>query len=155
GSFPIDTVAQTWWDLEGGRLRQASGHGATVSVAVVAAPRPPGERLELWLFVATTAVGVLALIWWVWPRLRAARAARQARWLGSEPKAFRDLQAACRHGDARAVYGAFAAWRQRIARPLPSSFAEEVEAGLFAGAPWTTEQAVSFAARLERFRTTG
>ncbi len=155
GSFPLDAVAQTWWDLEGGRLRQASGQGATASVAAVTVPRQPGERLELWLFVATTAAGLIALIWWAWPQLRAARAARQARWEASEPKAFRDLQAACRHGDVRAVYRAFAAWRQRIASPLPASFAEEVEAGVFAGAPWTTEQALSFAARLERVRTTG
>lgn len=155
GSFPLDAVAQTWWDLEGGRLRQAAGQGATVSVAAVTAPRPPGERLELQLFVATTAAGVLALIWWAWPRLRAARARRQARWQASEPKAFRDLQAACRDGEAQAVYRAFAVWRRRIASPLPASFAEEVEAGVFAGAPWTTEQALSFAARLELFRTTG
>lgn len=37
--------------------------------------------------------------------------------------------------------------------PLLVSLAEEVEAALFAGAPWTAEQAQSFAARLERFRT--
>lgn len=154
GSFPLEAVAQTWWDLEGGGLRQATGQGATVSVATVAAPRPASEQLELWLFVATTAVGVLVLIWWAWPRLSAARAARQARWEASEPKAFRDLHAACRHGDVRAVYRAFVVWRQRITSPLPASFAEEVEAGVFAGAPWTTEQAHSYVVRLERFRTT-
>lgn len=153
GSFPIDAVVQPWWDLEGKRLRQAAGQGVTVSVAAVAVPRAPGERLELWLYIATTAAGVLALIWWAWPRLRSARAARQARWEASEPKAFRDLQAACHHGDARAVYRAFVVWRQRIAGPLPASFAEEVEAALFAAGPWTAEQAHAFAARLERFRT--
>lgn len=155
GSFPIDAVAQPWWDLEAGRLRQAGGQGVTVSVTAVATPPPPGERLELWLYVATTAAGALALIWWAWPRFRAAHAARRARWQASEPKAFRDLQAACRRGDARTVYRAFAAWRQRTAGPLPAMFAEEVEAAVFAGAPWSTGQAHAFATRLEQFRRAG
>ncbi len=155
GSFPIDTVAQPWWDLGAGRLRQAGGQGVTVSVTAVVPPPPPGERLKLWLYVATTAVGVLSLIWWAWPRFSARQAARRARWERSEPKAFRDLQAACRQGDARTVYRAFAVWRQRIARPLPATFAEEVEGALFAGAPWSTGQAHAFAARLEQFRRAG
>ncbi len=152
GSFPIDGVVQPWWDLEGQRLRQAAGQGVTLSVAAVAAPRPSVERLELWLYVATTALGLVALIWWAWPHLMAAHAARRARWEASEPKAFHDLQAACRHGGARAVYRAFSVWRERIGRPLPASFAEELEMALFAGAPWRAEQAHSFAARLEHFR---
>jgi hypothetical protein len=153
GSFPIEAVVQPWWDLEGGRLRRAEGQGVTASVTAAAAPPPAGERLELWLYIATTAVGLLALIWWARPRLEASRAARRAQWQASEPKAFRDLQAACRQGDARAVYRAFAVWRQRVARPLPASFAEEIEMALFAGGPWAAEQASSFAARLEHVRS--
>lgn len=153
GSFLLDAVAQTWWDLEGGRLRQASGQGATVPVAAVAASRPTGERLELWLFVATTGAGMVALIWWAWPRLEAARAARQARWEASESKAFRDLQAACRHGDARAVYRAFVVWRWRTDRPAAVvPFSEEIESVLFSSAAWSPERSRCFARELDALR---
>jgi len=153
GSFPIDRVVQPWWDLEGQRLRQAGGRGVTLSVGALASPRSSAERLEFWLYVATTALGLVALIWWAWPRVRAAHAVRRARWEASEPKAFHDLQAACRHDGARAVYRAYGVWRERFASPLPASFAEELEETLFAAAPWTADQAHSFAARLERHRS--
>jgi hypothetical protein len=155
GSFPIDAVVQPWWDLSGGRLRQAAGQGATVSVAAVAAPRPPGERLELWLYVATTAAGLVALLWWAWPRMKAVRAVRTARWEASEPKAFHDLQAACHDGDPRGVYRAFIAWRRRSGNAAQlGQFAEEIESALFGSTPWSTAQAQAFAVRLAAQRYT-
>ena len=46
----------------------------------------------------------------------------------SEPKAFRDLQEACHHGDARDVYRAFSVWRRRTDRAAAvAPFAEEIE----------------------------
>jgi len=149
GSFPIDTVVQPWWDLKGQRLRKADGLGATVAVAAVVAPPSSSARLELWLYAATTAAGTLALLLWAWPRVQAARAARRARWEASEPKAFRDLQDACRDGDARSVYRTFTVWRQRSDRATAlSSFAEEIESTVFAAAPWSQAQAQSFSERL-------
>ena len=149
GSFPIDTVVQPWWDLKGQRLRKADGIGATVAVAAVVAPPSSSARLELWLYAATTAAGTLALLLWAWPRVQAARAARRARWEASEPKAFRDLQDACRDGDARSVYRTFTVWRQRSDRATAlSSFAEEIESTVFAAAPWSQAQAQSFSERL-------
>lgn len=143
GSFVIPDVTQPWWDLSSGRLRQAEGRGATVSVASVAASTPRAER---WLFVAVTTAGLLAIAWWAWPRVRAIRDARQARWLASEPNAFQDLQAACRRHDAKGVYRAFILWRQRTSWPARvAPLAEEIEAVLFAGAPWSPAKADAFA----------
>ena len=151
GSFPIDAVVQPWWDLGANRLRRADGSGATVAVA--AAPSTQGARLELRLYVATTVAGVLALLWWAWPRVRLAHAERQARWEASEPKAFRDLQLACRDGDARGVYRAFTAWRRHTDRAaLLAPFAEEIESVLFASASWSRAEAQSFAERLGDIR---
>lgn len=153
GSFPIDAVVQPWWDLEAGRLRRAQGAGATVAVAAVATPPPPGDRLELWLYAATTAAGLLALLWWAWPRLTAAHAERRARWEASEPRAFRDLQEACRHGDARDVYRAFSAWRRRTDRAATvGPFAEEIESVVFASAAWSPARSRAFAQGLEAVR---
>ncbi len=156
GSFPIEAVGQPWWDLASGRLRQAEGRGVTVAVAVAPAPGPSrADRLEPWLFVATTGFGAVALSWWAWLRVAAIRVERRRRWEASEPKAFRDLQEACRGGDARAAYRAFETWRRR-AEPsvVTGPFAEEIEAAVFASAPWSPDQAQAFAERLEKLRET-
>jgi hypothetical protein len=153
GSFPIDAVVQPWWDLEAGRLRQAQGPGATVAVAAAATPTSTSDRLELWIYAVTTAAGLLALLWWTWPRLKAAHTERRARWEASEPKAFRDLQEACRHGDARDVYRTFSAWRWRTDRAAAVvPFAEEIESVLFASAVWSPARSRAFAQGLEAVR---
>lgn len=153
GSFPITAVIQPWWDLEAGRLRLAEGRGTTVAVTAVATPPRSGARLELWLYVATTAAGLLALLWWAWPRIKAARLARVARWEASEPKAFHDLEEACRDEDPRPVYRAFTVWRRRTDHAVQlGSFAEEIESVVFATAPWSSERAQDFAARLAALR---
>jgi hypothetical protein len=146
GSFVIPDVGQPWWDLSSDRLRQAEGRGVTVAVVAAVKPITARDRIERWLFGVATALGVLALVWWAWPRVRALHAEHRARWLASERKAFEDLQAACRRGDAKAVYRAFVAWRQRFSRPAAlSTLAEEIESVLFAGAPWSHETARAFA----------
>lgn len=153
GSFPIDAVVQPWWDLEAGRLRQAEGRGVTVAVTTTATPPPPGARFERWLYVATTAAGVLVLSWWAWPRVKAVRVARVARWEASEPKAFHDLEEACRNGDPQGIYRAFAVWRRRAACAVRlGPFAEEIESVLFASTPWSTAGAQAFGARLATLR---
>ena len=153
GSFPIEAVVQPWWDLEAGRLRQAQGPGATVAVAAAATPPATGDRLELWLYAVTTVAGLLALLWWAWPRLMAGHAERRARWEGSEPKAFRDLQEACRHGDARDVYRAFSVWRRRTDRATAvGPFAEEIESVVFASAAWSLARSRAFGQGIEAVR---
>jgi len=124
-----------------------------VAVAAVATSPPAGDRLELWLYVVTTAAGLLALLWWAWPHLKATHAERRARWEASEPKAFRDLREACRHGDARDVYRAFSVWRWRIDRATAVvPFAEEIESVLFASAAWSPARSRAFAQGLEAVR---
>ena len=153
GSFPIEAVVQPWWDLEAGRLRRAEGSGATVSVTAAPASPPAGDRAERWVFFAATSAGLLALLAWLWPRLRTWRAEHRARWQASEAKAFRDLQSACRQGDARAIYRALVIWRSRTADPAAvGPFAEAIEAVLFAAAPWSQEKAHDLAAQLESIR---
>ena len=119
----------------------------------MATPPSSGDRLELWLYVVTTAAGLLALLLWAWPRLKAAHAARRVRWEASEPKAFRDLQEACRHGDAREVYRAFSVWRRRTDRVTAVvPFAEEIESVLFAAAAWSPARSRAFGQGLEAVR---
>jgi hypothetical protein len=157
GSFTLPGVAQPWWDLSTGRLRTARAPDVTVAVAAApAAPVPATNRMEGWVFAAATIVGTLALAWWAAPRLQARQAERRARWLASEPKAFGDLQTACRQGEAPAIYRAFVLWRQRVSRPdALSPLAEEIEAALFAGASWSHDEALAFAGRVEAARLPG
>ena len=153
GSFVLPAVAQPWWDLEARRLRVA--RAPDVTVAVAAAPLAPisaTDPVEGWIFAGVTAVGLLALAWWAWPRLRLWQAERHRRWLASEPKAFADLEATCRHGDAAAIYRALTIWRARTTLPVPAALAEELELVLFAGAPWSADRGHAFANKVVEMR---
>lgn len=153
GSFVIPEVAQPWWGLSANRLRRAVGAGTTIAVASAPVVAAPGDRIERWIFVAATALGVVSLALWAWLRVRRWRADRHARWLASEAKAFDDLKAACRKDGSEAAYRAFTTWRQRLPRPAEAvPLAEEIEAALFAGAPWSLDRAVAFVRKAEALR---
>ena len=153
GSFVIPEVAQPWWDLSANRLRRAVGGGATIAVASAPRVASPADRIEYGVFAAVTALGVVSLVLWGWPRVRGWRADRRARWLASEEKAFHDLRAACRKDGPEAAYRAFATWRQRLPRPADAApLAEEIEAALFAGGPWSLDRASAFAGKAEALR---
>ena len=132
GRFTLPGVAQPWWDLEARRLHDETRPAVTVSVT--APPKPP----DPWLFIGPV-LGLLILLLgdcWLEPRVRGWHAARHARWLLSEAKAFDDLAHACRSDDVRAIYRAFTVWRQRTPPPDLAPFAEELESALYAGAAW-------------------
>jgi hypothetical protein len=162
GSFVIPGIAQPWWDLGSKRLRTLQA--AAVTAAVAAAPvaqRHSWNKPAVWLLsglAAGTALAFIALVRWAWPRLRAVSAVRQARWLASEPKAFRDLEAACRGGEAAAIYRAFSIWRQRVPiQAMLAPLAEELELALFghpAPAAWPLEKSRAFADKLRAARRT-
>lgn len=153
GSFILPGVAQPWWDLEARRLRIARTSEVTVAIATApAAPIAATDRAEGWIFAGATAAGVLALAWWAWPRLRTWQAERHARWLASEPKAFADLEAACRYGDAAAIYRTFTIWRGRTTRPVPAVLAKELELVLFADASWSGDRGRAFANKVAKTR---
>lgn len=153
GSFVIPEVVQPWWDLSANRLRRAVGAGGTIAVASAPVVVAPGDRIERWVFAAVTALGVVSLALWGWPRARRWRADRRARWLASEAKSFGDLKDACRKDEPEAVYRAFTTWRQRLPRPVDAApLAEEIEAALFAGAPWSLDRAEAFAKKAEALR---
>jgi hypothetical protein len=133
GRFIRPGVAQPWWDLEARRLHDETRPAVTVSVT--APPKPP----DPWLFIGPV-LGLLALLLVdrrLEPGVRAWHAARHARRLASEAKAFDDLARACRSDDVRAIYRAFTVWRQRTPpRDDLAPFAEELESVLYAGAAW-------------------
>lgn len=154
GSFPLEAVVQPWWDLTSGRPRRAEGSGVTVAVTAIA-PAMPHANIPLYIYVATTCVGLAFLALWAVPRLRFALSRRRALWAASETKAFHDLQHACRGADPRAIYRTFTIWRQRIADAAEfGSFAEEIESAVFASRPWTPRQSHDFSVRLEVRRRT-
>ena len=153
GSFVIPEVAQPWWDLSANRLRRAVGGGATIAVASAPVAAAPGDPVERWVFAAATVLGLVSLALWSWLHVRRWQADRRARWLASESKAFDDLKAACRKDGPEAAYRTFAAWRQRLPRPEDAApLAEEIEAALFAGAPWSPDRADAFARKAEALR---
>jgi hypothetical protein len=90
------------------------------------------------------------------PPVRAWLAARHARWLASEPKAWRDLCEACRHGALRDIYRAFTVWRRRAPRDAAvAALAEGLEESLFAAVPWRRERGLQLmheAAAIRRAR---
>ena len=131
------------------------GRVRTVAVADVATPLPAGDRLERWLYVVTASHSRC------WPccgghgqGLKAGYAERRARsGEGSEPKAFRDLQDACLHGDARDVYRTFSVWRRRTDRAAAVvPFAEEINSVVFASAVWSPAKSRAFVQGLEAER---
>lgn len=153
GSFVIPEVVQPWWDLSANRLRRATGSGVTIAVEAAPVPVAPGDRIERWIYVAATALGLASLAIWIWPRVRRWRADRRALWLASEAKAFDDLGDACRQSKPEAAYRAFVTWRQRLPRPADAArLAEEIEAAVFAGAPWSRDHAEAFVKQAETVR---
>lgn len=145
GRFEIGSVSQPWWALDTRRLRQAEGLGVTVSVAAATAGVHRGWLLPA---IATGGVVLLGLGWWAAARLKAADRARRQRWQRSEEKAFHDLLAVCRHGDAAAIYQAFAIWRRRVPRgDALAPLAEELELTLFGGVSWSADRSRLFAGK--------
>jgi hypothetical protein len=160
GSFVIPGAAQPWWDLGSKRLRTLRAAAVTAVVAAApAAKKRYWNEPVIWLLsglAVGAALAFIALVRWAWPRLRAASIARQARWLASEPKAFRDLEAACRGDGAAAIYRAFSIWRQRVpTQPVLTSLAVELELVLFGDpdhAEWSLEKSRIFADKLRAAR---
>jgi hypothetical protein len=137
GRFALAGLAQPWWDLEARQLR--TDRLPSVTVEVTAPPVP----IDPWRFIAPmlALLVLLAAERRVEPTVRAWYAERQARWLLSEPKAYRDLAEACRSDDLRNIYRAFTIWRLRARRvPAAISLAEALEEALFASAPWSRER---------------
>lgn len=156
GSFPIEAVVQPWWDLSANRLRRAEGKGVTVAVTAIAPAAAARANVPLYVFAATTGVGLAFFGLWALPRLWSAIAHRRAAWAASEAHAFRELEHACRGDDLATIYRAFTTWRKRRddAASL-ASFAEEIESAVFAAHPWSRRQSIDFGARLATRRTTG
>lgn len=132
GRFALAGLAQPWWDIDARQLRTERLPAVTVEVAAPPVPIDP------WHFIIPmlALLVMLAVERRVEPRVRSWHAERQAHWLASEPKAYRDLADACRTGDLRDVYSAFVVWRRR-APSAPEIM--PLEEALFASAPWSHE----------------
>jgi hypothetical protein len=137
GRFTIAGLAQPWWDLEARQLR--TERLSAVRVEVAAPPVP----IDPWHFIVPMLALLVLLVAErrVEPLVRAWHAERQARWLVSEPKAYRDLVEACRGNDLRDIYRAFTLWRLRAPRGRAAILlAEALEEALFGTAPWSRER---------------
>lgn len=109
----------------------------------------PGANLPLYVFAATTCVGLAFLGLWTLPPLRSAIARHRASWTASEAHAFRELEHACRGDDPAGIYRAFTTWRQRVDDTASlTPFAEEIESVAFAMRPWSRQQSAEFVIRL-------
>lgn len=137
GHFVLAGLVQPWWDLEARRLRTERLPENTVEVSAPPVPIDP------WRFVAPmlALLAVLLIERRFEPALRSRYAERRARWLASEPKAYRDLAAACHRGDLREVYRAFTVWRRRVPFEVDATPLEEA---LFAAAAWSRERSGAF-----------
>jgi len=137
GRFALVGLEQPWWDLAAHQLRTERLPAVTVEVAA------PPVSPDPWHF-ALAMLALLALLVAerrIEPPLRRWYDARHARWLASEPKAYRDLAEACRNGGLADIYRAFTIWRRR-APPSSAigSLTETLEEALFASAPWTPDR---------------
>lgn len=150
GSFELPAISQPWWNLADKRLQAERRAGLAVSVtAAPPTPVPLQDRVERWAFAATTALGSIALVVWLWRRGRERLARRHAVWLASEGKARVDLLAACRHVEPQAIYRAYIAWRARMPRGIDlASLTETIEEAVFAKAAWSGANAQTFARRV-------
>jgi hypothetical protein len=137
GRFALAGVAQPWWDLGARQLR--TERLSTVTLEVTAPPAP----VDPWHFIVPmlALLGLLMAERRLEPFVRTRYAERRARWLVSEPKAWRDLVAACRGDDLRDIYRAFTLWRLRAPRSRAAIvLAEALEEALFETAPWSRER---------------
>lgn len=149
GSFPIDAVVQPWWDLSATRLRRAEGKGVTVAVTAAAPAAVPGANAPLYVFAATTGIGLAFLALWALPRLHLAVDRRRTAWVASEAHAFRELERVSRDDDPAAVYQSFTTWRQRVEDGASlAPFAEEIESAVFATRGWSSQHSKNFITRL-------
>ena len=137
GQFVLAGLVQPWWDLEARQLR--TGRLPAVTVEVTAPP----ATIDPWLFILPmlALLVLLAAERRIEPMVRSWYAERRARWLLSEPKAYRDLAEACRGNALRDIYRAFTLWRLRLAHARAAiPLAEALEEALFASAPWSRER---------------
>jgi hypothetical protein len=149
GRFVLAGLAQPWWNLEARRLETPTLPAVTVEVA--AAPVPPNP----WLFLAPmlALLVLLAAERRVEPPLRRRYANRHARWLASEPKAYRDLAEACRAGELPNIYRTFTEWRRRAPRSAAvGALAEALEEAVYAGAQWSPARGRSLLQDVDRLR---
>jgi hypothetical protein len=140
GRFALAGVVQPWWDLEAHQLREQRLAAVTVSVQAPPVPIDPWRFFAPMLALALLLAGERRLE----TPLRDWYADRHARWLASEPKAWRGLADACRHGDLHDVYRAFTVWRRRAPRVAVAGWAEALEEALFAAAPWSRARSLQF-----------
>ena len=137
GRFALAGLAQPWWNLEARQLHTDRLPSVTVEVTALPVPMAPWRLILPMLALLV----LLAAERRVEPMVRSWHAERQARWLVSEPKAYRDLAEACRGDDLRDIYRAFTLWRLRAPRVRAAiSLAEALEDALFASATWSREQ---------------
>jgi hypothetical protein len=175
GTYRLPDIAQTWWDLDDGKVKLSSQPGRDVVVragpaAVAAAGPQPAGPVRPWLWAAGVMLALLGAVMFgllsgpvfvrYWHRWRKSRTA-------SELFAFRILRRISRSGDAASTYQALAVWRARLPPPpstvhtnrLPdrsdaARLVDLLEQTLFSDTPtaWSREQGRQMADTLPAMR---
>lgn len=124
GALP--EVQVTWFNLDTGKLETATLAPVSVHAdappAAAIGPTSPQDLLRFWPWAAGligAAIGVLSYRRWGRDRWAQWRNRRQAAWLASEKKAWRDMQQAVAVQDLAATRVAYDIWCARL--PVPTS----------------------------------
>lgn len=127
GSGDSPAVSVTWFNLQNGEVETTTLDPVPLAATGPAPVNGAPASLRRIPLVGAGVFGAL-VAWLLWrrlaPRLRAARAARQARFEASEAGAWRDLQHKIKHRDYIATLNAVSVWRSRAPILPPDTLAE-------------------------------
>ncbi|MEM7120298.1 MAG: hypothetical protein AAF563_03410 [Pseudomonadota bacterium] len=121
GTFVLPAIELSWWNTETSVIETATLPETTLTVA--SAPGTPAAEsgstrtglVTLWSAVVLVVLAALVVVFYLaWPRLRAWRTQRHARYLASEAYAFRCLENAARHGGLSDVDRQRQIWLARL-----------------------------------------
>ncbi len=123
GPYTLPGGTFAWWNPQTERLEQYQFEAREIEVAPDPLAKTPAETTRAVprkkdLFTGLSVVFLLivvALLWWLWPRARAYRAAR----FNAEPAQFHRAIKACRKNDARQAWSAVNKWLVTTGHSMP------------------------------------
>ncbi|MDB6178364.1 BatD family protein [Paracoccus sp. Z330] len=134
GQGEIPAISLQWYDLDSKEIQTATIPAMAVTVEGDLADRARQVAATDWRLLAVILgglVSVLLALWWILPRLRRYRAARQHAYRAGPGYAFRRLSAALHGHDYRETRRWLAIWLARCA-PLSSDDSKDLSAAMAA-----------------------
>lgn len=158
GRFELPTVTQPWWDLGSGMLKNATGAGATISVAAAPATSQGESSSPMRRLTLAAIFAAVCLLLWLGARWAAHVRARRRADITSERKAFDDVRRAADGAEPRHLYARLRTWlnllppadgRSALAAAAP------LQAALFGAppGPWTSADAHALVRELASLRS--